>query len=267
MIPPRPDWHAYELPHLAPPPAPPPATTIQVLHERAKTLLEAENSLYSATHLTKSSDRRFLSAIMTSGTLTDKISALTLICQESPLHTMKTLEALLGLARKKSRSQTVSSMGAIKDLFGPGTLLPPDRKLKLFSKQPGLGAKGCTDQHLIVWAYEDWLKGLYFQILTTLEALCLDQLPFARTNAVGYVWELLKEKPEQEANLLRLLVNKLVSLCLPTASRLTLVIGRYRQKGSLEGFISPTSIAEQPSRHEEHNYKFHRVRSGISSWK
>lgn len=207
---PRPDWHASPLPALDPPAHPPSPSQIEALHRHGKHLLTTENTTYSTTHLTKSSDRQFLSTIMTSGTLTDKISALTLICQESPLHTTKTLETLLGLARKKSRSQAVSAMGAIKDLFASGVVLPPGRKLRFFNKQPGLGSPQASDLHMLVWAYEDWLKTFYFEILKTLEALCSDQLEFARTHAVGYVWELLKEKPEQEANLLRLLVNKLV---------------------------------------------------------
>lgn len=155
---------------------------------------------------------------MKSGTLSDKISALTLVCQESPLHTTKTLENLLALARKKSRSQAVQALRAIKDLFAQGMLLPPNRKLKMFNKQPCLGAKGTQDVHLLVWAYEDWLKNFYFEVLKTLESLCADQLEYARKNAVGYVYELLKEKPEQESNLLRMLVNKLVSL-FPTRQR------------------------------------------------
>ncbi|CAZ85673.1 unnamed protein product [Tuber melanosporum] len=206
---PRPDWHAYKLPPLASPKAAPKAATIRSLHEHAKSLLQTENAVYSATHLTKSSDRQFLSTIMTSGTLSDKISALTLICQESPLHTIKSLETLLGLARKKSRSQAVSSMAAIKDLFGPGSVLPGNRKLRFFSKQPEIGAREATEEHLILWAYEDWLKNFYFEALTTLEGLCTDPLVFPRINAVGFIHSLLSSKPEQEANLLRLLVNKL----------------------------------------------------------
>lgn len=146
---------------------------------------------------------------MTSGTLSDKVSALTLICQESPLHTTKTLETLLGLAKKKGRSQAVAAIAAIKDLFASGVVLPPERKLKPFIKQPYLGSDSITDLHLLVWAFEDWLKTFYFEVLKVLEGLCADQLEFARSHAVGYVWELLKEKPEQEANLLRMLVNKL----------------------------------------------------------
>ena len=38
----------------------------------------------------------------------------------------------------------------------------------------------------------------------------MDQLPFVRNHMISYVFELLRDKPEQEQLLLRLLVNKLV---------------------------------------------------------
>lgn len=163
---------------------------------------------------------------MSSGTLSDKVSALTLAVQESPVHTTKSFESLLTLAKKRSRGQAVSALGAIKDLLGVGVVLPADRRLRPFASQPGLlgtlkensietwksgnrfpGA--ISEAHLISWAYEDWLKESYFDVLKVLEGWCNDEVDYARSRAVTYVYELLKEKPEQEANLLRLLVNKL----------------------------------------------------------
>jgi len=79
----------------------------------------------------------------------------------------------------------------------------------------------------MVWYYEDWLKKFFFSLLQTLEVrftlatgaliaddryrktLTLDPLPYVRTQAMGLVSGLLVSKPEQEHNLLRLLVNKL----------------------------------------------------------
>ena len=163
---------------------------------------------------------------MTSGTLSDKVSALTLVVQESPVHTTKSFESLLGLASKRSRGQAVSALGALKDLLTAGVVLPADRRLRAFAAQPGLlgtlQKSGVTQwsssqrlpgtirkAHLISWAYEDWLKTKYFEMLKILEGWCTDEIEYSRTRAVTYVYELLKEKPEQEANLLRLLVNKL----------------------------------------------------------
>lgn len=227
VLEPHPEWYAATLPALTSTDisivALPPDLVTQV-HEHAKSLLEMENERYASRTGSANSDRQFYSTIMSSGTLSDKISALTLSIQESPLHNMKALETLVGLARKRSRGQAVEVLGALKDMFGLGSVLPPDRKLRKFGAQPGLLSafstkmkrtsndplpKPLTNAHLIFWAFEDWLKLIYFEILKILETWCNDEVVFARGKAIDYVCQLLREKPEQEANLLRLLVNKL----------------------------------------------------------
>ena len=205
------------------------------LYEYATSLLESENTKYAASNMSASSSHKFLSTIMASGTLEDKISALTLLVQESPLHTMKAFESLLGLAKKRSRNQALMAVAALKDLLGQGVLLPADRRLRAFSKQPALVRAleshqsiwrtgtplppGVQKGHLIVWAFEDWLKKQYFELLKILEGWCADEVEYARSRAITYVWELLKDKPEQEENLLRLLVNKLGDTDRKIASR------------------------------------------------
>lgn len=192
---------------------------------------------------------------MSSGTLSDKISALTLSVQESPIHNLRALESLVGLAKKRSRGQAVEVLGALKDLLGPGGLLPSDRKLRTFSNQPELYAAfsanenwhlgdplpmSLTDAHLILWAYEGWLKALYFEILQILESWCNDEIVFARGKAVDYVYQLLKEKPEQESNLLRLLVNKLGDSDKKIASRTS---HNLLQLESSHPLMKPTVVA------------------------
>lgn len=222
------EWHAVALPAIdktSNDKASLPQDLLEQIHIHAKSLLEKENEEYAAHSTTASFAHQFYSTIMSTGTLSDKISALTLSVQESPVHNLKALESLVGLARKRSRGQAVDVLGALKDLFGPGNLLPSDRKLKTFASQPGLTAsfnptgfrwvagnllpKPLKEIHLIVWAYEDWLKTTFFEVLKIIETWCNDEVVFARGKAVDYVCQLLKEKPEQEANLLRLLVNKL----------------------------------------------------------
>ncbi|KAF2771785.1 CBF-domain-containing protein [Teratosphaeria nubilosa] len=233
---PRPDWHAIALPSLEQSEVTtlPPQRTIDDLHSHAHALLEAENATYNASHLSGSSSHKFLSTIMSSGTLEDKVYALTLLVQESPLHTMKAFENLLGLAKKRSRNQALMAVAALKDLLGQGVMLP-DRKLRAFGKQPAILSAlqgksahwslgdalpgGIEKRHLMVWAVEDWLKKKYFELLQVLESWCNDEIEYSRSRAVTYVWELLKDKPEQEENLLRLLVNKLGDTDRKIASR------------------------------------------------
>ena len=234
---PKPDWHAAELPPREQRDVTtlPPQRTIDELHQYATTLLEGDNAAYNNSHLSGSSSHKFLSTIMSSGTLEDKVSALTLLVQESPLHTMKAFENLLGLAKKKSRNQALMAVAALKDLLAQGLVLPGDRKLRAFGKQPCLLSAlqgkamrwsngeplpiGLQRIHLVVWAFEDWLKRKYFELLQVLESWCGDEVEYARSRAVTYVWELLKDKPEQEENLLRLLVNKLGDTDRKIASR------------------------------------------------
>ena len=233
-----------------------PSDLLDRLHNYAKVLLEHENTQYATLNRSASSAHQFYSTVMSTGTLSDKISALTLSVQESPVHNMKALESLVGLAGKRNRSQAVEVLGALKDLFGPGNLLPSNRKLRTFASQPALSAafdpthyrwtsrdplpREIKEVHLIVWAYEDWLKSTFFQILKIIETWCKDEVVYARGKAVDYVFQLLKEKPEQEANLLRLLVNKLGDADKKIASKASFNI---LQLEAAHPLMKPTIIA------------------------
>jgi ribosome biogenesis protein MAK21 len=200
-----------------------PRYSLDQLHDYARSLLDTENETYKKSQQSKSS-QNFYSTVIASGTLSDKISALTLAVQESPVHNVKALETLVALAKKRSRAQAVDVLRALKDLLAQGSLLPSDRKLHPFNSHPEVLAsfgkskswkpgdalpQAVKPQHLISWAFESWLKEVYFEVLKTLEVWCNDEIEFSKSKAVSYVFELLKEKPEQEANLLRMLVNKL----------------------------------------------------------
>ena len=232
---------------------------IASLKDHATSLLEADSTLYASKHLAASSSHRFLSTIMTSGTLSDKVSALTLVVQESPVHTTKSFESLLTLAKKRSRGQAVTALGSLKDLLGVGVVLPADRRLRTFATQPGLlgtleenmvsnwrtGEKlpgQITKAHLISWAFEDWLKESYFDMLKVLEGWCNDEVEYARSRAVTYVYELLEAKPEQESNLLRLLVNKLGDPDKKIASRTSYLLLQLQTKHPLMKPIIVRSI-------------------------
>ena len=222
---PRQDWFNAKLPD-----APSgdqvalPDRVAQALLLYGKDLLKEENQCY-ASKKSSSSSFKFYSTIMSSGTLSDKVSALTLSFQESPLHNMQALESLIGLAKKRSRSQAVQVLGALKDLFSAGSVLPSDRRLHAFAAQPTLWTSSgtrlsswhapdplpppLTKAQIMIWAFEDWLKAAFFDIIRILEIWCNDEIVFSRLKAVDYTYELLRERPEQEVNLLHLLANKL----------------------------------------------------------
>ncbi|KAF8646008.1 hypothetical protein AX16_007434 [Volvariella volvacea WC 439] len=176
---------------------------------RASTLFRNDNDTYQSSS-SSSSEASFLARMTSSGTLSDRLSALTLLIQSSPLHNTKALEALKSMAErgkgKGGRDECLKALRCIVDWWIGGG--GPDRKLKYFCDQPLLHP-AVTDQHLLVWYFEDWLKKYFFSVLEIAEALSLDALPYVRTQSLAQIYNLLREKPEQEQNLLRLLVNKL----------------------------------------------------------
>ncbi|KAI0965651.1 CBF/Mak21 family-domain-containing protein [Xylaria arbuscula] len=225
---PRPDWYAVELktlPNPASDDVAPFTTTMTALKNYAKTILDEDTAAYG-TSFAASSSRKFMSTIMSSGTMSDKVSALTLAIQESPAHNIKAFENLMAMGAKRSRGPALAALTALVDLLGPGMILPSDRRLRTFTSQLGLigtlqklnirsWSAGqplpgkVTRAHLISWYFEDWLKDAYFKMIQSLEVWCDDEVDYARTKAVDQVYALLRDKPEQESNLLRLLVNKL----------------------------------------------------------
>lgn len=215
-------------------------SAIAGLKAYAKRVLEEDSTTHN-TSQQSSSSRKFMSEIMSSGTMSDKTSALTLAIQESPVHSIKALENLIGLATKRSRGQALAAAAALVDLLGPGSLLPSDRRLRTFGSQPGLigtlqkhhiktwtdkqGLPGVINKaHLVSWAFEDWLKEAYFRIIQAIETWCNDEIEYSRVRAIDMVYALLKDKPEQESNLLRLLVNKLGDREKKIASRASYLI-------------------------------------------
>lgn len=178
------------------------------LLERGQKTLDKDNKVYLEEFASNSSQKKFLSQILSDGTLNDKISALTLLVQEAPLHNLKALDTLLLYCDKKSRTAALQSIAALKDLLLNGLL--PDRKLFAFDKQPlSKDESSMTDAQLAVFCFEDHLKKTYFKLLQILERLLQDPIVHVRMNALNHVFDLLKSKPEQEVNLLKLGVNKL----------------------------------------------------------
>lgn len=132
----------------------------------AKQLLQEENTKAETHPMLTSSNRSFMSNIITSGTLNDKVSALTLMFRESPIHGIKTLDTLMSMGRKKGRNEAVMAVTSLKDLL-IGSVLP-DRKLIYFADRP-LASKQVTDLHLLVWIFEDHLKKTFLEFIRLIE--------------------------------------------------------------------------------------------------
>ncbi|CBQ70989.1 related to MAK21-protein required for 60S ribosomal subunit biogenesis [Sporisorium reilianum SRZ2] len=234
-----PSWMSQTMPKL-----PSAASSEPLSHDRITQLLDMgadllrqESRAYdditsSETSLNKAggsigtltaSDAQFVRSLLSSeggGTLSDRISALTLLVQSSPVHNVKHMDNLLNMTRKKSREEASRATRALADwLASEGGL--GSRKLRYFRDQPQLAAASAAlasgdlvaaeaaKSHLLLWAFEDHLKKFYFQFLQVLEVQSHDTIPFTRKQATTQTFILLRDKPEQEQNLLRLLVNKL----------------------------------------------------------
>lgn len=105
------------------------------LHSNA---IEIYQSRSSSTVTSSSSDYAFLQKILQSGTLSDRLSALTLLVQSSPLHNTKALETLKGMAErgkgKGGREESLKALRCIIDWWVGGGA--PNRKLKCVPTHP-----------------------------------------------------------------------------------------------------------------------------------
>ena len=67
--------------------------------------------LYSEQETKRSSDTQWLRTVLTSGTLVDRVAALTVTIQNSPIHNMAALDSLVSMATKKGRREAMMAVG------------------------------------------------------------------------------------------------------------------------------------------------------------
>ncbi|ORY34646.1 CBF/Mak21 family-domain-containing protein [Naematelia encephala] len=216
IVPAAPVWTSL-LPELSSPSQPLkpiPASKLATLKNRGQNMLD---NLPPLARASSSSDAAFIAQILQSGTHQDKLSALVLIVRESPIHAVKELSRLRAMTGSKedgttggggNKDQRVAVVKALADWWVTGGG-KEQGKLRYFADQPLLAHPEVTDRHLLVFAFEDFLKRFFFSILQVLEVLSHDTLPFVRTQVLHIIFQLLSGNAEQEQNLLRLGVNKL----------------------------------------------------------
>lgn len=123
------------------PPLQPTATSAVVTSEKLSSLLERAASLHTdavntfqstSTVTSSNADYNFLQNILQTGTLSDRLSALTLLVQSSPLHNTKALGALKSMAErgkgKGGREESLKALRCVVDWWVGGGA--PNRKLK-----------------------------------------------------------------------------------------------------------------------------------------
>lgn len=186
------DWYAScpPLPSDGNPALTPPQLSAILKHASSlhASAVSAYQSKSSSSAAKSASDNSFLQRILQSGTLSDRLSALTLLVQSDPVCNIKALETLKGMAErgkgKGGRDESLKALRCVVDWWVGGGA--PDKKLRCailllllmltlkylhdryFRDQP-LSHPAVTDRHLLLWFFEDWLKKYFFSIIHILE--------------------------------------------------------------------------------------------------
>ena len=91
------------------------ANTARELGTQAAALLAADSAAWGVNRgLTGRSVDKWLVQVLRSGTLTDRVASLSLLVRDSPVHTITQLDALLSMARKKSRREAGLAIDALR---------------------------------------------------------------------------------------------------------------------------------------------------------
>ncbi|NXU59333.1 CEBPZ protein, partial [Turnix velox] len=183
----------------------------------AQKLYQHEIDLYkNKTDYQKGASSAWMKTVVSSGTLADRMAAMTLLIQDSAVHSLHFVENLISLIKKKgSRQQSHMALDTFKELL-ISDLLPDNRKLWSFSQRPfntiekmSSGNRDSRDRRLILWYFEHLLKLQVAEFVQALETLGHDSVTATKSRALAVSHELLCNKPEQEKVLLVQLVNKL----------------------------------------------------------
>ncbi|XP_037261497.1 CCAAT/enhancer-binding protein zeta isoform X1 [Falco rusticolus] len=183
----------------------------------AQKLYQQETDLYkNKTDYQKGASSAWMKTVVSSGTLADRMAAMTLLIQDSAVHSLHFVENLVNLIKKKgSRHQSLMALDTFKELLITD-LLPDTRKLWSFSQRPfnniekmSSGNRDSRDKRLVLWYFEHQLKLQVAEFVQALETLSHDCLTATKSRALAVAHELLCNKPEQEKVLLVQLVNKL----------------------------------------------------------
>ncbi|XP_064599583.1 CCAAT/enhancer-binding protein zeta-like [Liolophura sinensis] len=192
--------------------------TESLLHEMeefASKLLQDEVELYKAQRERfKKSETGWIKTVLKSGTIGDKMAALTLLVQDSPVHNLSSLDSLVAMAKKKAKRECILAVDTLKELF-QSDFIPNGRKLRTFAQNNFVslvkidaGDKDGFDRTVLLWYFESKLKEKYLSFIKALETLSFDTILATKQSALSAIYSLLVNKPEQEKMLLGMLVNK-----------------------------------------------------------
>eukprot|EP00124_Ichthyophonus_hoferi_P002689 Ihof_evm1s195 gene=Ihof_evmTU1s195 len=181
---------------------------VAIMQSYGQQVLEADSAKYIEQYERENTgDVKWMQKVAESGTLDDKMAAQVLFLQESAIHRSDALEKLVGFACSKGKREALMAIDHLREVL-LDNLLPKSRKLRFFNQQP-LSNEAVTDKHLALWCYEDTLKRQFMLYISALETHSHDNEQGVKGKTLKIMYEFLLEKPEQEKNILTLLVNKM----------------------------------------------------------
>jgi len=189
--------------------ASPTVAQIEVLYKKATKLYE--EVAYGSTSAS------FEEEMLTKGTASDKIAALSLLIAQEPIHKLHLLEQLLALCQSHSNRVSELATQTAQDLF-LNNLLPQQRILVAFRDNKLMGLikgykkgfveKETLDKVLIAKYFEDQLKKKYKEFIAVLEEKTLNPIETIRIRGVRAIRDLIKGSVEERMHLLKLLIDK-----------------------------------------------------------
>ena len=184
------------------------------LKREAEELLASDVQMYKKSlDKGRKSEFEWIWKVLHNGALADKLSANSLLNQDSAVHNLTSLKAMLQLCQSKGKREFLLASEHLKELL-LADILPPFKLTHFGESVVGVPSSGRERSiHLILSYYEDQLKFLYKEFIDTIEKLSHDAVVATKNKSIYMLYELLSNKPEQEQLLLSHLANKLGDPC------------------------------------------------------
>ncbi|KAK8814204.1 hypothetical protein WA158_008066 [Blastocystis sp. Blastoise] len=183
-------------------------------------------------------DFKYMRNMIKNGTLSDKVSAMSILIQSDPIHNLSTIETLFEMAQKKGKREAQAGINALVTLFSEYLL--PDRTLFYFSEEP-LTDSRVNNKYLVSFYFEHKLKLKYTQFLELLVQYSHDPMTYFKKNALLSLFNLINKKPEQEQFILTSLVTRLADKERQISSHVVYLLNRLLSENP---FMRPTVAKE-----------------------
>lgn len=195
--------------------------------DRGAELVAAEETAFEAQLARLNpADAKWLTLVRQGGTVRDKLGAAALTAAEGPVANGRSLDSLtIAIGRRTgSRDASLAALELINEVWATSGLLPDrrlvalrDRPLASLALDAKAGAPGAPNRNqrrlldlvLLLWTHEDALARRHAALVEALRGASLDPVERVRSRALQAAAQLLCAAPQNEGDLLRMVVNKL----------------------------------------------------------